>query len=104
MNSEKGEMKCVQHSGQAAVALQPKWEAGVALEPGETVIIKHTRICSKVAGCMAIYIKDLQWSSTMQTCTGQNIFKTKKLGEATFQTRSLCFEVLFKSTSKLKAI
>lgn len=53
VNSEEGEGKCVQHSGPAAVTLYLHREAGVALEPGVTEIIKHTQqfqahaICTK---------------------------------------------------------
>lgn len=52
MNSEEGEVKCVQHSGQAAVTLYLNGEAGVALEPGETETVKHTQQFQAHAICI----------------------------------------------------
>lgn len=77
VNSEEGEVKCVQNSGLAAVTLYLNWEAGMALEPGETEIIKYTQqfqahaICIKGSLGYAVIL-----SQAVETPTGPDILKT----------------------------
>lgn len=94
VNSEGGEVKCVQRLVQAAFLLPPKWKAGVALDPGETVIIKYTFIYLRVEGIWPFTSKGPRDPQPgCQTATGQNILKTNQVHCKMFQARFLCSEI-----------
>lgn len=106
VNSEEGKMKCVLYSGQAAVTLHLKGEVGVALEPGETVIIKYTHIYWEVTGHVTIYFTGV-CSDPQPSCAdpwGRISLKQKKVGEEKFQTRMPLVSDSFKSKSQCKGI
>lgn len=88
-NSEEGKMKCVPHCGQALVSSYLKREAGVALEPGETVTVKYTENTLQSQGTWPIVSKAALGyavaGQAVQTPMGQNILKQEKVVRKIFK-------------------